>query len=688
MANPFDDLIPQAAAPKRGLFDDLLPKAQGRSDALAGAIGQGALMNFGDEATAAVRATLPEFSDWMMQKRAPFGESEAPVSQETSKAGSWQERYDAELAKTRGQMKADAAAYPTMTTLGEIGGNVATAALALPAAATATAPTLLGNIVKGAAVGGGLGGAAGFGAGEGGAANRAVPAVMGGVLGAAGGAAVPVLGLAGRAAMETAPGRYVSEKVVSPSARALATLLEGPQPLRSLSAAAPDGTPGASGLFTQIADETRNQARTGAMDRLATALQRAKINPTQVSRRLDELGPEAMLADIDPQLLSAARMANTMPGETRSIAKIRLEGRDRGAGPRLVQAFEGTEPPPSSYALRGEGQAFDQNLRAVGNHAYGMMRDAGIRQSPELMEIQSNPIVSRAIDSVMNIERQTRQGTNRPPASPIEIMHKVKQTIWDMGFDAATARPGPNASYYRDLGIQYMDRLKAANPMLAAADQRYAQAASLPEHFDLGRSLLSRGSSEKATEASAPALADLLSRADPQQRLAARAGATNAARETALEGTRPARALAQRVHESAPVRDKLVELYGPERAAQIMRQAEAEGVFAGTSNDILRGSKTADKLAEVLDAGGTQLRASSSGLTARVLERLDAVVNRLAGPNEAVRNAIGHATLNTDATANKELLAAIADILAKRARGNPGQLGLASSAASNFGSNP
>jgi hypothetical protein len=663
-----------------GPWTQFAPAAQGRSDALAGAVGQGATFNFGDELTAAVRATVPEFSDWMMRGPAVQREGDAPVTRETSKAGSWKERYEEELSKTRGQMKADAEAYPAMTTAGNIAGNVATSALALPAAATSVGPTLVGNIAKSGALGAGLGAASGFGEGEGGAENRLTKAAISGALGAAGGAAVPVVGLAAKSAMESAPGRWLSQKVVSPTARAIASMLEGQQPARSLSAAAPDGTAGVTGPIGAFAESTANPAQGGAVERLATAMQRGKLDPSQVGRRMEQLGPEAMLADVDPQLLSAARMANTMPGETRSIAKILLEGRDRQAGPRLVSAFEGGEPPPSSYQLM---QGMDANRSAVGENMYGAMRGEKLNISTDMQKLAEVPAVKEAIAAIQQDAAST--GTN---LTAIEIAHRVKRKLNDVA-EAAFASGKPiNKSDLRGVANAWEKAFWKANPTAQDADTAYRQAASLPDYMTAGRSFLSRGTSEKATDVSAPAIADLLLKADPQQTIAARAGATNAARETALEGTRPARALAQRIDQSGPVRDKLVQLYGSKQADRIMRQAEAEGVFANTSNEILRGSKTADKLAEVLDAGGTQLRASTSGVTGRVIEKLDSIVNRLAGPNEAVRNAIGRSTLNTDTQANRELLAAIAEVLAKRARGNPGQVGLASSAASNFGSSP
>lgn len=677
------DTPEQAAAGARKVLEN---ESAGFSDNVAQSFGQGATMNFGDEATAAVRAAAPDFANWMMrgpalQRDESIG-GPAPTPQTVSSAPTFEGRYDEELQRERDKRRQFEATNPKTATAANIAGNVASTVAALPAVVTAAAPTMLGNIIKMSATGAALGGASGFGEGEG-QSDRIAKLLLGAGVGGATGGAAPLLGAAARAALETSWGRAVSEKVAAPAIRAVASAFGQQTPGKSLSAAAADG--GAylppSGL-QGLADRASNVAETGAVDRIATALQRAKLNPAQVERRLGQLGDEAMLADVDPQFLSMARGAKIMPGATRSHADVVLTSRDRGAGNRLVSAFEGSEPPPSSFALRGEGQAFDQNLRAVGSHAYGMMDEAGLRQTPELMALYENPHVAAAIDRVMAAEKVTRAGTTRAPASPVEIMHKVKQEIWDLGFNKDTARPGPMASWYRDLGIQYMDRLKAANPMLAEADRRYAQAASLPEHFDAGRAFLTRGSSEKATDASAPAIADLLARADPQQAIAARAGATNAARETALEGTRPARALAQRIDESTPVRDKIVQLFGSQQGNGILQRAASEVQFAKTSNEMLRGSQTAEKTVDALDLGGTKIRLGPSGASGGVVERLGQLITKMTGPNEAVRDAIGRATLNPNSEESRRLLALAAEVLKRRAQGAPVSASAAEIAAS------
>jgi hypothetical protein len=658
----------------------------GRSDGVAQSFGSGALFNFGDEVTAAVRAAFPGFSDWMMRGsdlKRDESIGGAPQAQTVSTKPTVGERYDEELGKERSKAKSFEESNPVLSTGANIAGNVAGAAAtlpALPAGLVTRSVSPVVNVLKSAAVGAGYGGAAGYGAGEG--DNRGGNALLGAGVGAVVGGVTPPVMAVGKRIMETGPGRYVSDKIITPAVNALSP--KAPVP-RSLSAAADGGT--LSSSLTSGADEVvGNAAQRAAIDRVATAIQRSGRSPESFLRLVDRYGPEAVLADLDPALLSAAQGVKVLPGATRSQAETVLKARDKGAGQRVVRAFEGNEPPPSTYALRGEGQAFDQNARAVGNRAYGAMDDAGLKQTPELRALYENPYVDQALNQVMSVEKNARIGRpDAKPSSPVEIMHKVKQAIWDMGFDGPTARPGANASYYRDLGTDFVNKLKAANPKLAEADKAFAQAKSLPEFFDTGRNFLAGGTGEKGMNSSAPALADVLSTADPQQALAARAGSTNAARE--VTGGRNAlsqtRALTRDIEMSPTIRDKLVELYGPKRAVEIMNRAETENVFSNTSNKLLSGSQTAEKAADAFDMGNAGLRMTPEGVTPRAIQHLNALRDWVLNPNEAVRNEIGRALLNPNSAESKRILAAAAELLKHRRGSGPVRAGLSEGAAGN-----
>jgi hypothetical protein len=353
-----------------------------------------------------------------------------------------------------------------------------------------------------------------------------------------------------------------------------------------------------------------------------------------------------------------------------------LDSRDRLAPNRALAAFEGNEPPPPGFKLRGEGQAFDSWARAVARDAYqGNMVAAGFKNSPGVSElIEKNPKISEAIDFVIKEEATSRLGTSRAPESVVEMMHRVKRQIENIGLDAS-GRPTPTGYYRTQTADEFVKKLKEANPALAEADVAFAQAKSLPEFFDRGRDWLAKGPGDRAMNASAEGLDDLLRNANPEQVLATRSGATHAVRST-LETSNNVRRLAERIVQSQPMQAKLEQLYGPERAAEIIRMANAEMSFGKTQNEILRGSKSIDKAIEVFN--GPLPEAPS--FVPRWARMAWEAPNYLMQPNMAVRDEIGRTLLNPNAEENARRLARALAIMEARKRGAPVGVSLSGSA--------
>ena len=643
-------------------------------DNLAQAFGGGATFNFGDELTAGVRAALPDFSNWMMrgpalQRDESIGGS--PQAQTVSTAPDFQGRYDEELAKEREKLKNFQTSNPVAAGAANVAGGLATTALALPAAATAVGPSAIMNVAKTAGVGAALGGAAGFGEGEG-TEDRLTKGAIGGAIGGGVGALTRPLAAVGRSVAESAPGRMVLDPINNiaqallgraGNARAAAQGIRPPEP------------PPAPTL----------SAEQGAAQRLATTFQRDRLTPEAAQAELARLGPEAIPSDISQSLLQQGVNAKTLPGETRQLAQDFFSpregvGRIGRTGDRMVQAAEGNAPPPSHFALTGEGQVFDQNLRAVGQRAYGAMEEAGFKNSPGISRfLEESPEVSKAVERVLASEQAARAGTNRAPASIIDVMHKVKREIQNLGLEPS-GRPSSTAHYWQQTSDDFVRTLKAANPELAAADRAYAEAASLPERYTAGASIFKRGMGEQATESSAPGIADLLQNSTAQQAAATRAGAINAVRDKAqtLTGARGlARDIAFGGGENGVQQSIRTAL--PNEAENLIRQSGTEGIFANTANRYQGGPHTADDLlGAAADLGNNiSLKGTEHGVFPRIQEGLRSAVNWVASPNEAVRNQIGRMLLDANPETQRRTLDLIAQILQQRAAGTPVAAGLA-----------
>lgn len=648
MSGPWDNYASAAAAPAAGPWAKYATEAPGQKqgvtpDNLVRSAASGATLGFADEIAAGGDAAFP----FVKQFLAKVGVGDGKVSE----APDFSARYAENLARERGQDKAFAEQNPITDAVAKGVGGVASTVAALPAAAVSVGPSAIANVAKLTGTGAVLGGAQGFGEGEG-LDNRLERAGIGSVVGGTLGAVGRPVAAVGRSIAESAPGRLVGDYVGRPITNAVGSIFQkGPQ--------------------------IESGAESGALNRMATALQRSKADGPEIEKRLGTLGEQAMLADTDPQFLSMARTANTMPGETRTLAKALLETRDKGAPQRMIGAFEGGEPPPTSFAMQ---QGMEGNKVGVGQKVYGAMRSAGLQSSPEMEAIiQRAPMIRNAITQI----EQDAAATGKT-LDPVDVMHRVKRTL-NQNADAAFMSGKPvNKADVGDLANEFETAFWNANPAAKAADTTYAQSASLPDFFNAGHALLTRGTTGKAIDASAPALADLLIGSTPVQQLTARSGATNAVRETVDNVTR-ARALARGIDEGLPLQQKIGELYSPEQARSIFQRAGAEKTFAETSNELLRGSKTAEKTAEALDFGNAGIRVTPGSVTPRFTEHINNAINWVRAPNEAVRDKIGELALSPKTETNKRTLELLAAILQSRAGGARGTAGLASAAGGTAG---
>lgn len=665
--------------------------AGSKSEGIAQAFGGGALQGAGDEVTAFVRSRFPEFSNWMMSKPplqlAPELGGDNLPAQTVSDAPTADQRYEEELARERSKRGAFAKENPVTagaaTIFGSIAPTIPLAMAGVPIAPAMGKSTIL-NTLKAAATGAGYGGVYGFNEGEGGFDERLKTAGKGAGIGAVAGPAAMFagqgLGAVGRWAATTGPGQAALrgvEKVAGALDR-----LGSVKPV-SLSAAAPDGgapIPGENPA-TYAAEQIRaaipsatDAVRQRAAQNIATAVERGKMTAAQAKAALEKLGMHGMLADVNQSLFRSARMTNTLEGETSDLAERVLTDRAKTYNPRLRSAIEGKNPPPEDLFFRGDlpefgGNIFQKTAREVGNRAYqGDMVEAGLKQSPEVLKIMSNPKIQGAMDRVLASLKEARVGTNRAPESPVEVMHMIKREIQNIGMDA-TGKPGSTAYQWQQTANDFVSALKRANPALAKADVAYAKAKALPDAYEAGLGVFGKDTKSAAKLGqTAAGVENLLKTADAMTRNATEFGAINAGRASTGGRDTQAVALARDILQSDDVRRKIVATFG-ERAGDIFNAAETVLRFNKTQQGILGGSQTADKAAETGASAleGLTLRASPSGIFPRWIEGAGDILRNVAAPNERVRNQMGQMLLNPNAADNAATLSLVEDILRRRA---------------------
>lgn len=680
----FDDVPFVEGKKGGGTFDDvpMVRNPVRRSDGMAQAFGQGVTLGAGDELAASVRAAMPGFSDWMMAP-STFEKSLGKTGQTVSTAPTYDQRYDEELNRERTKSKAFAESNPVLSTGSNIAGTVTggLALSALPGVGTLFrgGAGLVRNVLKGAAGGALVGGAQGFGEGEGGFDNRMRGATTGAVVGGAVGGALPGVAKGASILYEKAAPRVLNR---------LADVADKYAPKvtpNSLSAAAPEGGQVAGdGFLTRLADAARSGAGNIEEDAAIRRLAQAVSSDGGVGRARNELatlGEDAFVADTGRGAERLATVGKLTSNDAANKYSTAYTNRNARTGERFINAMGEDANVPSIYDAR---RFLDANRSHVGATAYGAMDEAGLKQTPRLMQMYENPEVKAAIDSVMLKEKGSRVGMSRTPASPVEIMHEVKRAIQNIGMDP-NGRPAPGASWWQDASNEFVRELKRANPALAEADTAYREAVSLYNKrtgegwLTRGQNFLRSGQSDAGVAASNAALHDELPRATADQLRALRVGAANTMRDTALDGAKSTRRLADSIVESDAKQSKLVRIFDQETAGNILGRSRAELRYAAGNSRVNAGSETADRAANLVRETALSAPPASGGDILGIWRSIKDVMAKTDAASEPVRARLADLLANPSPAANAEALSLVEAFLARQARPrlSPGVAGAA-----------
>ena len=645
------------------------------SDGMAKSFGQGATMGFGDELAASVRSAVPDFSNWMMrgpslQRDASIG-GPNPEPQTVSTAPTYDQRYDDELAKERQAMKEFTAQNPKLALGSEVAGNVVggVAMSAIPGvgALFRGGGGLGGNIVKGAVGGGVLGGAQGFGQGEGGFDQRLRNAGMGAMVGASAGATLPIL----------AKGAEIIYKKAAPALlnkiAGVADKYTTQVPLKSLSAAAPDGAvvPQDS-LALKIADKTRGWAgnieEDAAMSRLAKAVS-GSGGVDKARGKLAALGDDAFIADANKGTERLANVGYLTSDDAADKYVSAYTTRDARTGKRFIAAMgEDANVPNISDAQR----FLKEYKSAKGSQIYDpiLRGDEKFNISPAMQDILERPGSSaREVLDRMMVEAD-KHGVDLPVA---EALHRVKRTL---NADAKQSVIGGGASIQKDFvakaGNNFERELYAANPQIQAADETYAKIANLsnPEkgngYLERGYKFLKQGISPEAVEASPAGLAVKLAEATPEQALTYRVGTSNNMIDAAKSGPEPTRRLAKAIATNEILQEKLAQNYGPAQAAELIKRSRAELDFSAAKNRVTAGSPTAERaVALAREAGLTPPPSGSVGMA--TLNWLGDAFKKMDAESGPVRSRLADLLANPDRKVNAETLSLVEELLKRQA---------------------
>lgn len=503
-----------------------------------------------DELDAATNATL-----------APLVDPLLPDSYEKLPGETWGERYDQALNIQRRKDDEYDADNPKLSTGLQIAGGVGSAG-ALLRAAPIIGNYALGNtgasvgsrVASALGAGGGTGFVQGFGAGENGVESRLKQGRNEAVIGAGTSAVMlPVAAGANKLASSLA------RKILGESNDALSTVTD--------------------------------QARRYVVDELS--------DPAKVGRyrdSLEQLGPDAMLADVSPEWLGVARGAAARPG-TRGLIVDPLNERSGLANARLrgdVADNLGPDPVPSRVdrALAGDQDQVRQRYRPV------MAERSSYDFTPitDTLEDEIQRTRGPAQRQLRNVRQMLNVNGQDLVTTDPAIAFETRQAIDGI---LETEQNPKVISALTEARQMIDDGLRASVPRIKEVDGQFAEIARQREALGEGRSILNNG----ATAMRPSELDDALRQgALPQGEMVGPSGVPLRMQQSSLGEVYRAigteandlNALRKTVRgEGDWNREKLGMLFGQERADNVLNAIDRENVFADTANRVTRGSDTA-----------------------------------------------------------------------------------------------
>ena len=227
----------------------------------------------------------------------------------------------------------------------------------------------------------------------------------------------------------------------------------------------------------QFGDQTDRQVR----NLLELAMERDNLTLEQAMRRLDELGPEGMLADVGQNLRKTGEVQVQRGGPALRIATENLEARQGGRASRLADNLEET-----TGRLTDEYQTVRRNAQAVRKEIAGPLYDEAfkqpLRKTDELMNLARTERLQEAIR-----EAQSRTGGfGKPSGGELQILDETKRVLWDFAEKAKRDGQMGLANDYNELRRRLVAELDLQSPEYKQARNLFAGTKEIEDAAEIG----------------------------------------------------------------------------------------------------------------------------------------------------------------------------------------------------------
>ncbi len=359
----------------------------------------------------------------------------------------------------------------------------------------------------------------------------------------------------------------------------------------------------------------------GTLSTIGRAVRDDGLDPAAIGQRMGELGPDAMMMDLGPNLQRQAGALAAMPGRGQEIVRSAIASRQAGAGGRIGSALDDAlGQPADTLALaddivarranaakplyqkayeEGSGGVWSPELeRMAGSPMFAdaMRRAATTGQDRAILDGfgSFNPRVSISQDGRISFNQAKAGGS--PLYPDLQYWDYVKRNLDDIAGEAKRAGRSEQASIAINLASRLRNELDTAVPSYKAARDAYSGPSAILDAMEEGQGIFRNSYTPGQLRQKLATMNDAEKEAFTQGARAQIADVMGTARNDALA----ARSTFQKGYN----RDKLEMLVGKDEAARMLRTLDAETTFTRTQHVVSGNSETAARSAAMREIAG------------------------------------------------------------------------------------
>ncbi|QOF71854.1 hypothetical protein IG197_01815 [Aminobacter sp. SR38] len=346
----------------------------------------------------------------------------------------------------------------------------------------------------------------------------------------------------------------------------------------------------------------------GAFNLLAQGIERDGLDAASANARLAELGPDAMVLDLGPNLKHQAAALAAMPGEGQKVVRGAIEARDAAANRRIIDEVNSQlGPAPVPRRVTANIEVNQRNLSPQYRDVFQNASPVDTRPIARYLDQEIQTLRGEAQRGLQRVRTMlNRVGTEELETNPVTLLETRKAI--DGMLETVQETNARNALTTARQAVD--DELRASVPGIKEVDAKYAELARQDTALQRGQTVLANGREaprpiELADEFRQGALPQGEQIGPSAVPVRLRQGA-RAEIERIIGTNANDRVALQRLikGEGDWNRDRLATLFGQDRADRIIRLLDNERAFADTSSIVTRNSESLARREAINDLTG------------------------------------------------------------------------------------